>query len=104
MNLDTSRVHRRLDAKIKIMGLEAPDLLFILLFAAIMNLIFGTTSLALYLVFILPSVMAVTLYIVKRNKPENYLVHLIKYKMTPGVYSSGHMGKWESKRKRRIYE
>ena len=85
-------------------GLEAHDLLFILLFAAIMNLLFGTTYLAPYLVFIFPTMMAGALYLIKRNKPENYLVHLLKYKMTPGVYSAGCMGTFEPKRKKRIYE
>ncbi len=102
MALETSRIHRRLDAKLKVVGMEAHDLLFILLFAATMNLFFGSTFLATYLVFILPVMMAVVLYFVKRNKPENYFLHLLTYKMTPGVYSAGNVGKFEPKRQKRI--
>lgn len=104
MKLNTSRVHRRLDAKLQIVGLEAHDLLFVLLFASIMNLIFGSTFLALYLVFILPLIMAATLYLVKRNKPPHFLIHFFKYKLTPGLYSCGNEGKFEIQRRRRIDE
>lgn len=102
MELSSSRVHRRLDAKLRIMGLEAHDLLFVLLFASVMNLIFGQTALAIYLVFILPGVMLIVLYLSKRNRPDKFLIHWLRYKLTPGSYSAGNVGQNESKRKRKI--
>lgn len=87
--LRTSTVHRNLDAKLKVVGMEAHDLLFVLLFASVMNLIFGKTGLAIYLVFLLPSLMAVVLFFAKRNKPDRFLPHLLRYHLQPGFYSAG---------------
>ncbi|MBS1983269.1 MAG: hypothetical protein JST16_03780 [Bdellovibrionales bacterium] len=102
--LRTSTVHRNLDAKLKIVGMEVHDLLFVLLFASIMNLIFGKTGLALYLVFLLPMLMAGVLFIAKRNKPDRYLIHLIRYQLSPGFYSSGELGAKYELMRRKIYK
>ena len=104
MALNSSTVHRRLDSKIKIVGLEAHDLLFVLLFAAIMNLIFGQTALGTIMVFFIPAIMAAVLYFVKRNRPDNYLVHLTKFHLEPGHLSAGSEGSLETQRILKIYE
>lgn len=104
MSLETSTVHRNLDAKMKIMGLEAPDLLSVLIFAALMNLFFGKTTFAPILVFILPALALVVLYIGKKNKPDDYLIHLARYLFTSGQYSAGNNGELEEVRKEKIYE
>jgi hypothetical protein len=104
MALNSSTVHRRLDSKIKIVGMEAHDLLFVLLFAAIMNLIFGQSALGTIMVFFIPAIMATVLFFVKRNKPENYLVHIIKFHIEPGHLSAGSEGNLEHKRTLKIYE
>jgi hypothetical protein len=83
-----SQVHRNLDAKLKIVGMEIHDLLFVLGTASLMNLVFGRTKFALYLVFLLPMVMAVVLYFVKRNKPDQYLIHFFRYFLSPGFFSA----------------
>lgn len=103
MILHSSTVHRRLDAKIKIVGLEAHDLLFVLLFAAIMNLIFGQTPFGTIMVFAIPMLMAFILFFIKRNKPENYLIHLIRFHLEPGHLSAGRTEILEIKRSRKIY-
>ncbi|MGE3263350.1 MAG: hypothetical protein AB7K68_16335 [Bacteriovoracia bacterium] len=103
MEIQTSSIHRKLDAKLKIAGLEAPDLLFVLIFAAVMNLFFGRTSLALPLVFALPAVMLVTLYIGKRDKPDGFLVHLARFYLTPGFFSAGEESKFEEKMRKTIF-
>lgn len=87
----------------KIAGLEAPDLLFVLIFAAIMNLFFGTTSLALPLVIMLPLVVLGVLYLGKRDKPDGFLIHLIRFYLTPGFFSAGEDSKFEEKMKAPIY-
>lgn len=84
-----SAVHRNLDAKLKIVGFEVHDLLFVLVTASVMNLVFGRTRIALYLVFLLPALMALVLFFVKRNKPEQFLVHFMRYHMNPGFFSAG---------------
>ena len=103
MELQTSSVHRKLDAKLKIVGLEAPDLLFVLIFAAVMNLFFGRTSLALPLVIVLPLVMLGILYVGKRDKPDGFLIHLLRFYFTPGFFSAGEESKFEEKMRNSIF-
>jgi len=103
MELKTSTIHRNLAARFKIMGMDAFDLIFLLLFAEIMNLIFGGTRLQLYLVFILPLVIGLILFFSKRNKPDKYLIHLIRYYILQGHFSAGSISGNEEKMKRRIY-
>lgn len=101
--LKTSRVHRKLDARLKILGLEIIDLLAVLMLAAISNLFLGRVKLAPVFVILIPSVLAVTLYFVKRNKPEGFLLHWLRYIATPGVYSAAENNqKIEEKRRRFI--
>lgn len=102
--LKTSTVHRNLDAKLKVVGLEIYDLLFVLLFASVMNLIFGRTTLALYLVFLLPLFMALVLFITKRNKPDLYLIHLLKFYISPGFYSAGAHDEYAERMRSSIYK
>jgi hypothetical protein len=98
--LRSSVIHRNLDAKLKIVGLEAYDLLFVLLVSAVMNLVFGQTFLSLYLVFLLPLSMAITLYFVKRDQPDRYLIHFLRYLTTPGFYSAAVSNQAETARKK----
>lgn len=98
--LKTSRVHRKLDTRLKILGLEIMDLLAIMMLAAVNNLLLGRLKFAPAFVIVIPAVMAAVLYIVKRDKPENYLLHLLRYFSSPGLYSAGLQNeKLEEKRK-----
>ena len=89
MSLKESTVHRKLDAKLKIGGMEAPDILGVLIFASVMNLFFGRTSLAFIFVIVLPLLMIVALYFGKRGKPDGFLVHLARFYLTTGYFSAG---------------
>ena len=103
MDLSTSSVHRKLDAKLKIAGLEAPDLLFVMIFAAVMDLFFGRTQLALPLVIVLPSIMLLVLYVGKRDKPDGFLIHLARFYLTPGFLSAGAESKFEDQMRNPIF-
>lgn len=103
MELQSSSVQRRLDAKLKIAGLEAPDLLFVMIFAAVMDLFFGRTSLALPLVIVLPAALLGVLYVGKRDKPEGFLVHLARFYLTPGFLSAGEESKHEEQMRKPIF-
>lgn len=101
--LKTSRVHRKLDARLKILGLEVMDLLAIMMLAAFNNFLLGRMKFAPVFVIAVPAVMAAVLYIVKRDKPENYLLHLLRYLSSPGLYSAGLKNqKLENKRRNLI--
>lgn len=104
MDIQTSTVHRRLDAKVKIVGLELYDLLFVLIFAAVMNLIFGQTAIGTLMVFVIPSVMAAIFYFVKRNKPDGFLIHLLRFHLESGFLSAGSVGNKNLNRGQKIYE
>ena len=85
------------------MGLEVPDLLFVLIFAAVMNLFFGRTGLALPLVILLPSAMLLALYFGKRDKPDGFMIHLARFYLTPGFLSAGEESKFENNMKIAIF-
>lgn len=87
--LRTSIVHRKLDAKFKIGGIDATDLLAVLLTAATMNLFFGQVAFGPIFIFGLPSVLFCALYFGKRGKPDDYLVHALKYYLSPGELWAG---------------
>jgi hypothetical protein len=69
----------------KVGGMEALDLIGVLIFAAVMNLFHLPTILT----FAIPASALATLYFGKRNKPDGFLIHLLRYYLTPGVYSAG---------------
>lgn len=102
--LNVSTVHRNLDAKLTIGGMDAPDLILVALLASINNMIFGGTSLEPYLVFGLPLLLAVILFFGKRNKPDQFLVHFARYYITPGQFCAGETLNTEEKRRKRIYD
>lgn len=87
--LSRSKVHRKLDAKFKVGGMEAADLLAVALLAAVVNLFFGRTSIGPIFIFGLPGVLLLVLYFGKRGKPDGYLMHALKYFLSPGRIVSG---------------
>lgn len=89
MDLKSSTVHRNLKAKFKVLGMDAFDLLFVMILASVMNLIFGQTFLKNYLVFGLPAIILIILFITKRNREEKYLIHQIKRWFNSGQFSAG---------------
>lgn len=104
MELTTSTVQRNLDAKMKVLGFDAPELLSVLIFAAVMNLFFAKTALAPILVFFLPSVLLLFFYFGKKGRAEDYLIHLVRYYLNSGSFEAGKLSGLESKRKEKIYE
>jgi hypothetical protein len=87
--LKTSQVHRRLDAKFKVGGVEAADLLAMLLLAAVMNLVFGRVPFGPVFIFGIPGLLFMGLYFGKRGKPDGYLLHAIKFYLSPGELWAG---------------
>ena len=101
VNLDVSQVHQNLDAKFKIGSLEAFDLILSLVFSAVMNLFFSGTALEIPTVIVGPVVVMAILYFGKKGKPENHIVHFVRYYLDEGFFSSGEEpGEVESMRNR----
>lgn len=89
MGLDRSVVHRNLDSKVKIAGMELFDIITVGAFASTMNLIFGQTNMAGIMVFGFPALLAFVIYLGKKGKPERYLQDLIRFSVFPGVFCVG---------------
>ena len=87
----------------KIVGFDTFDLLACLLLSGIMNLLFGGSSFGIYFVFVFPGVILGILYFGKKNKPEDFLKHYLRYLMLPEYLSAGKTSKDSKKRKGRIY-
>ena len=100
--LRSSTVHRNLDSKIKIVGMEVYDLILVLIFAATMNLLFGRTSFAFVFVIVIPGILGLSLYFIKRNKPDGYLQDYFRYHLSPGWYAAGERTDDFEKKPRRI--
>ena len=79
MSLKTTPVSRCLDKKLQISGYEIPDLLAIFFLLSILNFLFGRTDMKLALVWLPTISLATVLRIGKRGKPDNYLIHLVRY-------------------------
>ena len=102
--LKTSAVHRNLDKRPKLLGMEIQDVVVLTLLASVLNLIFGHTKAGVYMTFIPPLVLAVVLYVGKRGRPDKFLLHLIRYHITPGFLSSGEKSKDSEKKGAKIYD
>lgn len=99
--LQTARVHGKLEGGFKLLGFEAQDLILLLLLASVMNLLFGATNLGALMTFGPSSLLGGVLFFCKRDKPEGYLVHLIRFYTSPGFFSAGTEGRRE--RRGKIY-
>jgi hypothetical protein len=88
MDIKTTPVSKCLEKKMIVMGFEIPDLIAIFLTLSILNFLFGTTSLKIFLVWLPSIALALTLRISKRGKPDNFLVHWLRFQIRPGILSA----------------
>ena len=56
------------------------------MFLAVLNLLFGASDNKFFVVWLPPLLLAVILRYGKKGKPENYLIHLIRYQFSSGIY------------------
>lgn len=88
MELKVTPVSKCLDKKMMILGFEIPDLLFIFLMMSVLNFLFGSTSLKWLFVWLPSLSLAMTIRFTKRGKPDNYLVHWLRFQIKPGVLAA----------------
>ncbi|MBF0363677.1 MAG: hypothetical protein HQK49_21845 [Oligoflexia bacterium] len=100
--LKSSVVHKNLEMKIKLVGVELADLLLVLLFSSVMNLLFRDTAISWLMVFVLPLLLGVILHFGKKNKPDNFILHFIKYYFIPGQMAAGKRANEQDKLRRKI--
>lgn len=88
MEIRTTPVSKCLDKKMIVMGFEIPDLLAIFLTLSILNFLFGMTSMKIVTVWLPTVVLALVLRMSKRGKPDNFLIHWIRFQIRPGILSA----------------
>ena len=103
MGLDTSEMHRNLDAKLKVGGMEAFDLLLALIVGAFMNFCFGGSSLEIPLVLGSPVLIVSICYFSKKGKSEKFMLHWIRFYLESGFFSASKPPKDLLEIRRRIY-
>jgi hypothetical protein len=86
--LITTSVPRTLELKSKLFGLELFDLLLIFCNLAVTNLIFGGTSLRYVLVWGTTLSLAISLFVLKRGRPESFLQHYGEFLAKPSYMSA----------------
>ncbi len=77
-----------LETKNKILGLELSDVLILLLNLSVQNLLFGSTTMKIPMVFGTSLVLALVLFYFKRGKPDLYLQHYVEHLISPTVSSA----------------
>ena len=86
MDIEVTPVSRCLDKKSQIFGFEIPDLLLIFLSLSILNILFGESTYKIFFVWLPPAALAFFLRVGKRGRPDNFLIHWVKFQVTPGTY------------------
>jgi hypothetical protein len=84
-----SSVPRALEMKSRLFGFELTDLLLIFLTLSLTNLAFGGSSYRYLLVWAPTTLLAGTLFFIKRGRPDNYLQHLIEFLAKPSYRAAG---------------
>jgi hypothetical protein len=88
MTIKANPVSKCLDKKLVIFGFEVPDLLAVFIVLSLLNLIFGQSNFKLLLVWMPSLALALLLRLGKRGKPDNHLVHWLRYQIRPGIWSA----------------
>ena len=87
VQLHSTPVSRCLDIRLLVFGFEVFDLLAVFMLLAILNFALSPFGgWVMLLTWILPGLLAMALRFGKRGKPENYLLHLARFYLTPGIY------------------
>lgn len=85
----TTKVPRALDMKTKLFGFELPDLLLIFLNLSFTNFLFGGMQIRYLLVWGTTLGLALSLFFLKRGRPDSYLQHLGEFLLQPGYRAAG---------------
>jgi hypothetical protein len=88
MALKTSQVYRCLEKKMLIFGFEIVDMFAIFSFLAILNLLLRGVQYKFFLTWGPAMALAIFLRLGKAGKPENYLLHLARFYLSPVVFTA----------------
>lgn len=88
MALKTSEVYRCLDKKTVVFGFEIIDLFVVFSVLAVLNFLLGSVPYKFFWTWGPAMALGIFLKFSKAGKPENYLVHLMRYQFSAGIFSA----------------
>lgn len=88
-DLLVSTTNRNLERKILIFGFEIFDTLIIAIVLSTLNFLFKNISYKIPIIWGGTFLFSLILYFSKRNKPENFLIHKIRYWFNPAIFYAG---------------
>ena len=86
MGITTTPVAKCLDKKLLIFGYEVPDVLAIFFTLSVLNFIFGQMPFKFLFIWLPTVALAFILRLGKRGKPDNFLIHWLRFQTKPGTY------------------
>ena len=84
--LETSQVYKCLERKTRILGFEVADLFVLSLSFCALNLVFAGADLKMLYTFGPVAALGLLLRAMKGGRADNFLLHWIRFHVTPGVY------------------
>ena len=88
MALKSSDVYRCLEKKTVIFGFEIIDLFFVFLVFALLNFFLSAMPYKFFLTWGLTGALALAIRLGKAGKPDNYIVHLLRFNFSPDHLSA----------------
>jgi hypothetical protein len=88
MSLKVTQVSQCLEKRLEFWGFEIPDLLFILVALSVLNFLLGALRWKIFYVWIPTAALAAVLRFSKHGKPDNYLIHKIKFLIQPKILNA----------------
>lgn len=88
MALQTSKVYKCLEKKTLIMGFEIAEVFILSFLTAVLHFVFAASKMKLLWSFGPAILLGIFLRISKKGKPDNYILHWIRFHLSPGVYQA----------------
>lgn len=88
MGLKTTQTFKCLEKKTLILGFEILDIFVCCTFLALTSLLFGEFRYKFFVTWVPTLLIAAGLRFGKTGKPDNYLLHLLRFYFTPGIFSA----------------
>lgn len=88
MGLRVTDFNKCLDKKLLLFGYEIPDILAVFFLMSFLNFTLGPFGNRVFLVWLPSLIFALVLRISKRGKPDNFLLHWVRFKAMPKKISS----------------
>ncbi len=86
MGLESSTVYKCLEKKTLILGFEIMDLFILSFLLCLLNFLFSASAYKLFYTFGPTLLIGVVLRVMKSGQADGYLLHWLRYHLTPGIY------------------